>query len=82
MKYQVSPLLLFSAIAFGALMVVIFVPDPKWGSMAIYQLISVIIVSLAIDFTIQKFSKSHMWTCIIEVVMILVFLIIIANVLF
>jgi hypothetical protein len=82
MKYQVSPLLLFSAIVLGILIVGIVDPFPAWGTKVIWYLTPVILVSIAIDVLIQKFSKNHFYTCIIEAILILFFIIAASQVLY
>jgi hypothetical protein len=82
MKYQVSPLLLFSAIVLGILIVGIVDPYPAWGMKVIGYLTPIIIIPIAIDVLIQKFSKNHFYTCIIEAILILVFIIVAAQVLY
>ena len=75
MKYKLSPLNFFSAIVFGALLVTIFVPDPMWGNRLKIYLVATIIVAMAVDYLFQRYMKKHSVTCIIEAVMILLFLI-------
>ena len=74
MTYKLTPLNFFAGLVLGVLIVNFIDPDPKWGNLVIMYLLPVIIISLVIDYIIQKISKRYLLIFLIELVMVIVFI--------
>jgi len=74
MVYKLTPLNFFAGLVVGVLIVNFIYPDPNWGNSLVIYLLLVVIVSLIVDFIIQKTSKHYLLTFLLELAMIVIFL--------
>ena len=73
MNYKISPLNIFAGIVLVVMIYSLIFPDPKFGTLVIVYLIPVIIVCLVLDYILQKLIKKYLITCIVEFVIVVLF---------
>jgi hypothetical protein len=70
MRYRLTPMNVFAALCLGVLIVSLIEPDDKWGVLALPYLGMIIVLSLALDFFLQKMINRYGALCLIEVSLI------------
>lgn len=81
MKYKLSPLNIFAVFLLSLGVISFIDPDDQHGGLLLMYLIPAIVIGLFIDVIMQFFLRNYFLICVIEMILILIFIILNSNIL-